>query len=145
LEEYDDYVVRLPTHIQSCEYMTSYGASRTTNACLRRFAEAHLWRFAGLVHSGCSGNLEGKGHLSLQERYFSEVVFFLLKIFSEYDHPAAKLGVYLSIPWLVANQNNNGSWGKGDSVQSATLGVIKALRSIGYFGCVAFHQPCHPL
>ena len=131
---YDEYAVRLPTHIQSCEYMTTYGASASTDARLRRFAEAHLWRFAALAYSGCSGNLEGKGHLSLQERHFSEVAFFLLKIFSEYHHPAAELGVYLAIPWLAATQNGDGSWGDGDMAQSATLGVVRALRSIGYIG-----------
>jgi hypothetical protein len=59
--------------------------------------------------------------------------YTFLSVFSKYDSTAAKLGILLSLPWLVKNQNEDGTWGDDSVKESATLAVIQALKSIEYF------------
>jgi len=48
-----------------------------------------------------------------------------------YDHPMSKVVKMRSIPWIVKNQNEDGSWGDKSNKDGLTLAVICALRSIG--------------
>jgi hypothetical protein len=53
-------------------------------------------------------------------------------VFSPNTSTAAKLGILLSLPWLIKNQNEDGTWGNDSIKESATLAVIQALKSIEY-------------
>jgi hypothetical protein len=124
------YSMRLPTHIQSCEVLTTFGVSRVSHTGLRRIAEAHLWRFAALLHNGMTGHIDTKGRKTLQEQYFEQVAYQVLRVFADYDHPAARLGTMLAIPWLEGRQHPDGSWGSGEYSEAATLSVVRALCGI---------------
>ena len=54
-----------------------------------------------------------------------------LQIFSSYDHPVAKPVILRAIPWIVNNQNKDGSWGTELVKDTTTYAVLHALVSIG--------------
>jgi len=122
-----EYQLRMPSHIQGCEAVTTRAMSHVTDEKLRRFAEAHLWRFAGLQHSA-DGQFAferyGSGH--------SQAGF--LKIFAGYDCPVADVVVFRSLPWILDSQNNDGSWGDGSNKNAETLAIIIALTRINLIG-----------
>jgi hypothetical protein len=120
----EEYLLEMPEHIQGCEAITTRALSRVRDATMRRFAEAHLWRFAGKQHGS-------KGEFP-PERYgsgFSQAGF--LYLFGCYDHPASKVVVLRALPWIVDTQNENGSWGSKGCADAATLAVVSALLSLG--------------
>ena len=107
-----------------CEAITTRAMSRVQDAKMRRFAEAHLWRFAGKQHGA-------KGEFA-PERYgsgFSQAGF--LYLFSHYDHPASKVVVLRALPWIVETQNEDGSWGEEGNTDATTLAIVAALLSLG--------------
>jgi len=58
--------------------------------------------------------------------------YTFLKVFSKYDTKAARLGILLSLPWIIENQNKDGTWGDQSIMGSATLAVIGALKNIDF-------------
>ena len=101
----------------------------TQHLAARRFAEAHLWRFAGF-------QLEDGGQRSAgkfpEERYgsgFSQIG--ILEAVARYDHPASRVILLRALPWIVDAQNNDGSWGGGSRKDVETLAVVRVLRSGG--------------
>jgi hypothetical protein len=120
----DEYPLQLPDHIQGCEFITTRSLSRVQDPLLRRFAEAHLWRFAG-IQRGPDGGFPG-------ERYgtgFGQIG--ILEAVARYDHPASKVMVMRALPWIVNAQNEDGSWGEGTRRDVTTLAVVNALFSVG--------------
>ena len=91
---------------------------------MRRFAEAHLWRFAGKQH-GAKGEFAPESYGS----GFTQAGF--LYLFSRYDHPASKVVVMRALPWIVDAQNEDGSWDAEGKVDSPTLAIVTALLSLG--------------
>ena len=121
--EGDKYRLRLPDHIQGCEFITTRSLSRVVDPSVRRFAEAHLWRFAGIQH-GPDGTFP-------KERYgtgFGQIG--ILEAVARYDHPASKVMVTRALPWIVNAQNEDGSWGEGPRRDVTTLAVVNALLSV---------------
>jgi hypothetical protein len=117
------FLLEMPEHTQGCEAITTRALSRVQDARMRRFAEAHLWRFAGKQHGP-------KGEFP-PERYgsgFSQAGF--LYLFACYDHPASKIVVIRALPWIVEAQNEDGSWGKVGNKDATTLAVITALLTV---------------
>lgn len=114
----DAYPLRMPRRLQGCELRITRALSHVSDEKIRRLGEAHLWRFAGRQHS-IDGSFVQKGH----EKY--------LEIFARYDHPVSKVVIMRSIPWIVNNQNQDGSWGARSDKDSSTLAVINALRLAG--------------
>ena len=118
------YLLQMPQHTQGCEAITTRALSRVQDVQMRRFAEAHLWRFAGKQRGP-------KGEFAL-ERYgsgFSQAGF--LYRFGCYDHPASKVVVMRALPWIVDAQNEDGSWGEEGAKDASTLAVVTALLSVG--------------
>jgi hypothetical protein len=118
-----EYELRMPDHIQGCEFITTRALAYVTDAALRRFAEAHLWRFAGIQRS--DGTFP-------KERYgtgFGQIG--ILDAVSRHDHPASKVMVLRALPRLLSEQNDDGSWGTGADRDISTLGVVRALASLG--------------
>ena len=119
----DEYPLSMPIHIQGCEAITTRAMSRVRNEKVRRFAEAHLYRFASQQHAQ-DGEFE-------RERYGSGVgQAGLLQVFASYDHPVSKVVVMRSIPWIIDAQNEDGSWGEGSDKDASTLAVLSALVSV---------------
>jgi len=123
LGDVDEYPLRMQPHIQGCEVATTRAMSRVRNEKMRRFAEAHLWRFAGRQHSG-----DGRFAVEKYGTGHSQAGF--LSIFAAYDHPASKLVMMRAIPWIINDQNEDGSWGEESNRDGSTLAVISALKSV---------------
>jgi hypothetical protein len=114
----------MPEHTQGCEAITTRAMSHVQDAKMRRFAQAHLWRFAGKQH-GPTGEFA-------PERYgsgFSQAGF--LYLFSRYDHPVSTVVVMRALPWIVDAQNEDGSWGKDGTKDASTLTIVAALLNLG--------------
>jgi len=122
----EEYTLRMPEHLQGCELITTRAMSHVRDESIKRYAEAHLWRFAGRQHSA-DGRYIGK----YPEGYFSNSQAGYLGLFASYDHPVSKVAIMRSIPWMVDNQNRDGSWGDEPSKDSSTLAVISALQTVG--------------
>ncbi|MCG3254316.1 MAG: hypothetical protein H7648_10765 [Candidatus Heimdallarchaeota archaeon] len=56
--------------------------------------------------------------------------YTFLKVFSKYKTKAAQLGILLSLPWIIENQNEDGTWGDQSTKESASLAVLHALKNI---------------
>ena len=89
----------------------------------RRFAEAHLWRFAAFQRAP-DGLVPREKH-----GYCTNDPFALLDLFGRYDHPAAEIAIRRMAPWIVETQNSDGTWGAGDAAAACTAVVISTLRS----------------
>jgi len=123
-EELDEYAVTGLISPQGCEWMTTSAFTPVRSRTARRVAEAHLWRFAGLQNTP-----DGRFSSPLGELWHSHAWY--LQVFSGYDTPVAKVAILRSAPWILENQNEDGSWGAGPERESATLAVVKALRRVG--------------
>ncbi|UCH51019.1 MAG: hypothetical protein JSV54_08460 [Chloroflexota bacterium] len=122
-KEDDKYALLGWTSTQNCEWMTTRALSLVKNSDARRVAEAHLWRFTGLQNTP-----DGKFSSPFGERWFSQAGY--LEIVARYDSPVAKVAILRSIPWILENQNSDGSWGEESERESATLAVIRALKRV---------------
>jgi len=124
--EAEEYTLRMPEHLQGCELITTRAMSLVRDERIKRYAEAHLWRFAGRQHSA-DGRFIGK----YPEGYFSNSQAGYLGLFASYDHPVSKVAIMRSIPWIIDNQNRDGSWGDEPNKDGSTLAVISALQNVG--------------
>jgi hypothetical protein len=120
----DTFSMEMPTHIQGCEMITTRAMSRVTNAKVRRFAQAHLWRFASRQHAS-------NGQFAKEKYGGGFPQAGLLQVFARYDHPASKVVIMRSLPWIVDAQNEDGSWGEEPYKDAATHAVLQALVSVG--------------
>jgi hypothetical protein len=120
------YLLGVNNHIQGCEFITTRSLSQVKNPRARRFAEAHLWRFASRQYAeDGSFPSESYGTGFHQAGIFQAV--------ARYDHPVAKVVVLRALPWVVHNQHEDGSWGDGAQKDAETFAVVYALLSLGDF------------
>jgi hypothetical protein len=132
MAEGDIYLLRMPVHIQGCEFITTRAMSQVRDARMRRFAEAHLFRFASRQHSP-NGEFAKERHGS----GFPQAG--ILEAIARYDHPASKVVVMRALPWIVDTQNPDGSWGEESDKDGSTYAILSALVSLGDHlpsGCV---------
>jgi hypothetical protein len=123
-DEGDEYLLQMPEHTQGCEAITTRSLSCVQDPRVRRFAEAHLWRFAGKQH-GANGAFPHESYGS----GFSQAGF--LELFARYDHPVSRVVVLRALPWIVEAQNEDGSWGEEGNADASTLAVVTTLLSLG--------------
>jgi bifunctional DNA-binding transcriptional regulator/antitoxin component of YhaV-PrlF toxin-antitoxin module len=123
----DVFLLRMPTGTSPCTIITVRAISRikdlsqARNQKMKRVAEAYLWPLAATQNP--ENGYFGKQEVRL--RYY-----YLLDICARYDHPASKLIIIRSIPWIIEAQNEDGSWGDETHKDPATYAVLAALRSI---------------
>ncbi len=117
-----EYSLHMPDHIQGCEFITTYALSEVQDERARRYACAHLWRFAGIQ---CAD-----GTFPHERHGTGFTPTGILGLFARYDHPAATIVLMRALPWIVASQNPDGSWGEGEHADAATLAVLRVLRSL---------------
>jgi hypothetical protein len=120
-----EYSLRMPDHVQGCEFITTYALSEARDERVRRYACAHLWRFAGIQRA--DGTFPHERHGT----GFTPVG--ILGLFARYDHPAATIVLLRALPWIVASQNPDGSWGEGERIDASTLTVLRALQKLGAY------------
>ena len=118
------YILGMDNHIQGCEFITTRSLSRVRDPKARRFAEAHLWRFASTQHADDGAFPSEKYGTGFHQAG-------ILQAISRYDHPVAKVIVLRALPWIVKNQNKDGSWGEGERKDVETYSVVYALLSLG--------------
>jgi len=113
----DEYTLRMPRNLHGCGWRIIGALVGTKDEKARRLGEAHLWRLAGRQHSP-DGAFVAKGN----EKY--------LGFFARHDHPISKVVIFRSLPWIVENQNEDGSWGGRLNKDRGTLAVIEALKRV---------------
>ena len=128
----DVYTLEIDRHIQGCEFITTRSLAGVRDPTMRRFAEAHLWRFAGnqLPDGTFPAERYGSG--------FGQVG--ILEAFSRYpDHPVAQMVILKSLGWLVETQRPDGAWGRpsagsrradprADATTRAVVNILGAVR-----------------
>jgi len=124
-KDFNQYEVTLRQIIHGCEMITTQAIHRVKDELMRRFAEAHLWRFATLINNTNNEPILMKHNLKNSLSPYS-----LLKLFGNYDAIPSKIGILLSLPWIKKNQNEDGSWGDESTKESASLAVLSALKKI---------------
>ena len=128
-KDMDIFSLGMPIHIQGCGAITTRAMSQVKNEKMRRFAEAHLWRFAGNQHSSNGESAPEKYGTGFPQSG-------ILQLFASYDHPVSKAVIMRAIPWIVDSQNEDGSWGEEQSKDASTFAVLNALVSLG--DCLPF-------
>ena len=118
------YILGMDNHIQGCEFITTRSLSRVRDPKARRFAEAHLWRFA-------SRQFADDGAFPSEKYGTGFHQAGILHAIARYDHPVAKVIILRALPWIVQNQNADGSWGEGERKDVETYAVVDALLSLG--------------
>ena len=113
-----EYPLHMPDHIQGCEFITTRALAAVQDPQLRRFAEAHLWRFAGIQRPD--------GLFPKESHGTGFGAYGILGAFARYDHPASSVVIARALPWIVEAQNADGSWGD-TAPDAATLAVVCAL------------------
>jgi hypothetical protein len=114
----DVFLLEMRDHIQPCEVITTRALRHVRASRVRRAAAAHLWRFAS-VQQPHDGQFP-------QEEYCPSQAH-MLGVFAYYDHPASRVAIMRSIPWIIDNQHPDGSWGEGHRKDASTLAVLRAL------------------
>lgn len=125
------YALEPDLHIQGCEFITTRAMANVTDPTMRRFAEAHLWRFAGcqLADGTFPRESHGTGFGQLG----------ILSVFARYaHHPIAQVVLLRALPWLVKAQKPDGSWdqpvGKKPRseprTEAATWAAVSVLKAI---------------
>jgi len=122
---YRKYPLKMPDADMGCKLMMIRALSNVKNRTLKKILEIYLWNYAGLQN-----NEDGSFNTN-PERTFADLQFILLQIFSRYDHPVAKLVILRAMPWIINNQNKDGSWGKEPYKDVATLVVVQSCVSLG--------------
>jgi hypothetical protein len=56
--------------------------------------------------------------------------FVFLQLYSNYEHPIAKLALLRALPWIINNQNKDGSWSNEPHKDLATYIVLRSLVSL---------------
>ena len=117
----DVFPVKMRNHIQPCEVVTTRALRHARDWRVRRAAAAHLWRLAG-VQRGPDGRFPQGDYCPSQAH--------MLRVFSYYDHPVSRVAILRAVPWIIENQNRDGSWGENDRKDASTLAVIQALMRV---------------
>jgi len=120
-----EYPLKMPDADLGCRLMMIRALSNVKNRMLRKITEIYLWNYAGLQN-----NEDGSFNTN-PERTFTDLQLVLLQIFSRYDHPVSKLVILRALPWIINNQNKDGSWGKEPYKDVATLAVVFSCVSLG--------------
>jgi hypothetical protein len=126
LEKHTEYLLRMPMPQQGCEYITVNALSQVSNDRINRLVEAHLWRFAALLYNALQQPI-----MAAEGEKYSLTIYFQLGVLVKYDSLPAKLGILYALPWIINNQNEDGTWGTENYRESATLVIMEAMKRIG--------------
>ena len=122
-----EYPLKMPDADLGCRIMMIRALSNVKNRILKKILEIYLWNYAGLQN-----NEDGSFNTN-PERTFTDLQFILLQIFSRYDHPVSRLVILRALPWIINNQNKDGSWGKEPYKDIATLVVVHSFIGLGNY------------
>jgi len=118
------YGLSMPGLGPGCRAVMVRALSQVKDRLLRGLVEVHLWHLVSFQDR--QGAFRGRGH-------FTDPTIFMLDLLSRYDHPVAALGILRAVPWMLRNQNEDGSWGEEPYKDSATLVILEALGKISEY------------
>ena len=98
--------------------------SRAGNPILKKILELFLWNYAAVQ------NFKDGTFTSHPQRTFTDMQLAFLQLYSNYDYPIAKLVLLRALPWIINNQNKDGSWGQQPHKDIATYIVVRSLISL---------------
>ncbi|MBU7004586.1 MAG: hypothetical protein HXS50_03405 [Theionarchaea archaeon] len=119
----DQYRLWMPDMGGGCPVIMVRSLSNVRDGVLRKLAEIHLWEFLAWQDPV-------DGHFRGRDKIFEDPTIFLLDLLSRYDNPLSRFGILRAIPWIVENQNEDGSWGGESYKDRGTLAVLSALDAI---------------
>jgi hypothetical protein len=122
-EKADCYRLWMPDMGGGCPVIMVRSLSQVGDNVLRKLAELHLWEFLAWQDPV-------DGHFRGRDKIFENITIFLLDLLSRYDNPVSKFGILRAIPWIVGNQNEDGSWGGESYKDRGTLAVLSALATV---------------
>ena len=120
-----EYPLKMPNADLGCKIMMIRALNKVKNRILKKITEIYLWNYAGLQN-----NEDGSFNAN-PERTFTDLQLVLLQIFSRYNHPVTRLVILRALPWILNNQNKDGSWGKEPYKDVATLAVVHSCVGLG--------------
>lgn len=123
-----EYELRMPMPQQGCEYITTGALHHVRDEKINGLVGAHLWRFAILLNNALK-----QPEMALELVKYNITNYFQLQVLAKYSSLPAKLGIHIALPWIIQNQNDDGSWGNEKFKESATLAIINALKRINFF------------
>jgi hypothetical protein len=110
------YPLQVEDHIQGCEFISTRALATVDDPVMRRFATAHLWRFASRQLADGTFPVERYG------TGFGQAG--ILGAFARYDHPMAHVVIMRALPWIVKAQHRSGAWS-----QDVKNGKVREARS----------------
>jgi hypothetical protein len=113
------YSLRMPMAQLPCALMTCWALSKLEDPHLQSLMEMRIWD-AATNQNFVDGHFDYK-HIGK---------YFYLDLFSSFALPIAKLAIMRCIPWIIDSQNDDGSWGTNEEMDTATLSVVRAIRSV---------------
>ena len=118
------YPLEMEDHVQGCEFITTRALAAVEDPLMRRFATAHLWRFASrqLPDGRFPSEAYGTGF----------GLIGILDAVARHDHPAAQVIILRALPWIVDAQRADGGWAQAREKRedAATRTVVPALSRV---------------
>ena len=115
----------MPEAGEGCNIIMVRALNRTKNEKMKKILELYLWRYAGLQNFK-------DGTFSLNpHRIFTDIQIVFLQIFLNYNQPISKVVILRALPWIIKNQNKDGSWGTELAKDTTTFTILSALLSLG--------------
>lgn len=121
----EKYLLRMPDASEGCRIMMIRALCRASNPVLQKILELFLWNYAAVQ------NYKDGTFTLHPQRTFTDMQLPFLQLYSNYDYPIAKLVLLRALPWIINNQNKDGSWGKESYKDIATYAVVRSLVSLG--------------
>lgn len=117
----DIYPLRMPSYVGTCEPMSMRAYWHVRDKRLRELATLHTGTLVGRQRP------DGTIDSPRSDRFLhcSQAVF--LHVLAMFDHPYSRVGIFRYIPWLIARQNRDGSWGDDPHKDAATALIVESL------------------
>lgn len=117
----DVYTLVMPWYVDTCGLISMRAFAGIKDSRLRKRAEAGLGWLVGLQQP--DGRIDCPRNFEFL--HSADVVF--LSTLAMFDHPISRVGIMRYAPWIVANQNRDGSWGDEEHKDAATLAMLQTL------------------
>jgi hypothetical protein len=115
------FFLRMPEASEGCRTMMIRALCQTSNPILKKILELFLWNYAAVQ------NYKDGTFTLHPQRTFTDMQLAFLQIYSNYDYTIARLALLRALPWIINNQNKDGSWGKEPYQDIATYIVVRSL------------------
>ena len=115
----------MPDASEGCRIIMIRALSSTKNPLLKKILELYLWNYASVQ------NFKDGTFTPHPQRTFIDMQLVFLQLYSNYNHEIAKLVLLRALPWIINNQNKDGSWSNEPHKDLATYIVLRTLLSLG--------------